>query len=339
MKKKLLSLLTGGFVLMCSVSLAQPTLTATGVNPVYGDVYSGYTSGYISPGSSGANQTWNLASLTGSSGGTATAVAPASTTYGSSFPGSNLSWDNNSSASESFYKTSPTAFQFYGIASSTTLMSYSNPEDFLRFPFTYNDTYYDTWAVQFVNGGYTFYRTGTTTVTADGYGTLITPNGTYNNVLRIHFVQVYQDSANIGGPYIVSYNNDEYMWYKEGVHVQLATLYNLTTSAGGPYTGGSYATGSLGVENAPLLISSVNLFPNPATDQVTVDFTLTENQAVEIKLFNDLGQQVKISQSVGGVQGLNMLQLDVADLPEGIYFAQLLCKENVAATKRFVITK
>lgn len=331
--------MTGSLVLMCSVSLAQPTLTATGINPVIGESFTFNGSTYVSPGSAGASQTWNLASMSGTPGELTTVVAPSSTPNGTSFPGSNIAWSTPTSG-VSYFKTSVTALQYYGgVSGGGTVMPYSNPEDFLHFPCTFTNTFSDTWATQFLSGAYTFYRTGTTTVTADGYGTLITPTTTYTDVMRVHFVQVYQDSAYIGGPYIITYNNDEYMWYKEGAHVQIAAVYTLTTSAGGPYTGGLYVTGSVGIDNSSDFISSSNLFPNPASDKVTVDFTLTENQKVDVRLFNAVGEQVEINQNADGIQGENTMQLDIANLAEGIYFAQIVLKGNVAATKRFVIAK
>ena len=338
MKKKLLSLMTWSLVLMCSVSIAQPTLTATGMNPVIGNSYTVESANYVSPGSSGASQTWNLSSMSGTSSSTANAVSPGSTTYGGSFPNSNLAW-TNTGGDAIYYKTSNTALQFYGVASGTTVLSYSNPEDQLHFPFTYNNTYSDTWAVNFNSGGYTVYRKGTTNVTADSYGTLVTPAGTFTNVLRIHFVQNYQDSIYVMGPQIVTYNNDEYIWYKEGTHVQLATVYTLTPSTGSPTTSGTYTTTTSGINEFSGILSSSDLFPNPASDKVTIDFSLTENQKVNVRLINVIGEQLNINQNTNGVQGENRIQLDVADLSEGIYFAQIVLNGNIAATKRFVISK
>jgi len=225
------------------------------------------------------------------------------------------------------------------VAGPPTVFTYSNFEDWMHFPFTYNNTYTDTWSATFVSGGYNFTRSGSTTVTADSYGTLITPNGTYTNVLRVHFVQVYQDSTYIGTPYIITYNNDEYMWYKDGVHSALAAVFNLTTSASAPSSGGIYLTGSVGINELPNYITSYSVFPNPAIDKITINFTLTENKKVDILLFNSLGQKMEINQNTNGFQGLNSVQLNVATLPKGIYFAQVLLDGNIAVTKRFVINK
>lgn len=342
MKKTLLNLVTASLVLIYSISMAQPNLTATGINAVVGESFTlnSYTAVAVSPGSAGASQTWNLTSMSGTPLGLTSIVAASSTTYGSSFTNANIAW-NTSGSGLSYFKTSSTAMQGYGTvtASGSVIMPYSNPEDYLHFPFNYNNTFSDTWATQFLSGGYTFYRTGTTTVTADGYGTLITPTATYTNVMRVHMVQDYRDSTYIGMPYIITYNNDEYVWYKEGTHYQIATIYTLTSSSGGLYYGGSYVAGSTGIDNSSDFISSSSLFPNPATDKVTIDFTLTENKEVNVQMLNATGQQVIMNQNAKGNRGLNTIQLDVANLSEGIYFAKITLDGNIATTKRFVISK
>ena len=219
-------------------------------------------------------------------------------------------------------------------------MSFSNPEDFLRFPFTFGNTYTDPWAVNFVNGGYTFYRTGNTTITADAYGTLITAAGTFNNVTRVHMVQVYQDSTFFGTPYIITYNNDEYFWYANGTHASLAATFTFTSSAGGAPTQSSFFLGTaVGIDDISAALSSVNLFPNPVADLVTVDLILTENKEVLVQLYNAIGQEMQISQRRDGITGSNTIQLNVMDLPEGIYYAQIMLDGNIAATRRFVVGK
>ena len=70
-----------------------------------------------------------------------------------------------------------------------------------------------------------------------------------------------------------------------------------------------------------------------------IDFTLTENKTVSVQVFNALGQKMDMNQQVDGFQGTNTIQLDVATLPEGIYFASIVLDGTTAATKRFVIAK
>jgi len=280
MKRRLLYFIPGYMLLLGNAAIAQPTLTATGINPVIGESYTINNGNYVSEGSSGANQTWDLSTISGSSGGLTNNVTPSSTPNGSNFPTSNLAADNTTTGSTGYYFTSSSVLQILGAVggSGSTVITYSNYEDILHFPFNYNNSYNDQWAASFQSAGYNYYRTGNTTVTADGYGTLITPNGTYTNVMRVHFVQDYQDSTYIGTPYIITYYNDEYIWYKEGVHATLAAVYTFTNSMSGTSTAGFYLTGTIGIDETNNYITSSNVFPNPAVDKVNINLNLTEKK-------------------------------------------------------------
>lgn len=338
MKNIFLCVITGIHLLIVSFSIAQPTLTANGINANVGESFTYNTCSYINPGGSGASQTWDFSSMNNNSSITVNMVTPSSTTYGSSFPLANVAWTTSSTAN--YFKISSTAFQNYGLYYSAYVIPYSNPEDMLRYPFSYNDTYNDTWATQFVSGGYIFYRTGTTTVTADGYGTLITPNGTYLDVLRVHLEQNYQDSAYISGyPNIITYNNNQYLWYKYGIHIQLASVYSLTSTIGSNSNGGSYTTGNVGINVSPESLISYDIYPNPASEKAFIDINLTKPQKIQIQLFNSLGQSACYDNCIDGIKGENIIQLDINQIPDGIYFAKVVCDNNIVTTKRFVISQ
>jgi hypothetical protein len=347
MKTSLQNLFLAASLFTACVSLAQPTLTAASINPVVGDAIVDYNTNYLSPGTAGANQTWNLSTFTISTTNSYTAVNPSSTTYSASFTNANVC-ETNGAGYYGYYKTSATALQIYGnVVSSgttTTVMPYSNPEDFLHFPFTYTNSYTDTWATTFVSAGTTYYRKGADSVTADGYGTLTLPNGTYSNVLRVHFVQNYRDSASLGGsPFIITYRNDEYVWYLNGNHYPIATVSSLATSFGGSPTVsqyGSYMKNIVaGIENMDVVTTSCNLFPNPASTTITLNLNLTGNKKVEVRLFNSIGEQINVTINADGIQGSNNYNLDVTHVSEGIYFAQISLDGVLTSTKRFVVTK
>lgn len=340
MKKQLLTLFFGSSMLFTASVIAQPTLTATGTNPVIGNSFSLATTAYFSEGSAGANQTWNLSSLTPSGTSTSNCVAVSSTPNGSSFPAANIAFNNVSTSNYSYFKTSSSAYQNYGnVLSSGVVMSYSNPEDMLRFPFTYLNTYSDPWATSFVNGGYTFYRTGVTTITADAYGTLILPTGTISNVTRIHMVQNYQDSAFIGMPYVITYLNDEYLWYKDGTHSVLAACFTFTTNGGSPTQTGFYLNTPVGIEETEMSLSSVNLYPNPAAENVSFELELTDNTSVEVNFYDILGNQVMSPIKQSGTIGKNIVYVPVENLAEGVYVADILVGTNNRVSKRFVVKK
>jgi Secretion system C-terminal sorting domain len=71
---------------------------------------------------------------------------------------------------------------------------------------------------------------------------------------------------------------------------------------------------------------SVSVFPNPATEFITVN---NEEAVKTVQIFNFTGRKMKNFDIVKGER------YDVADLPNGMYFVQLLGKNNkVLATQR-----
>jgi hypothetical protein len=76
-----------------------------------------------------------------------------------------------------------------------------------------------------------------------------------------------------------------------------------------------------------------SLYPNPANTNVTVNYALNQGPAsLEIK--NLLGQVQRVTSVVAGSKSSN---LDVADLPSGIYFVTLKSNGNIIDTKRLVV--
>ncbi len=80
-------------------------------------------------------------------------------------------------------------------------------------------------------------------------------------------------------------------------------------------------------------ISSIKLFPNPATDILSVS---AENDFTQIKIINNLGQVIYeedfISKDKNAV-------LKIKDLPTGIYILNLINNKSESASKRFVISR
>ena len=338
--KKSIQVLLAGCLIVSIDSFAQPTLTASGVGPVTGNQITNKGGTYSGPtGTAGANQTWDLSGLPSTSSIVSSYIVPSTTPNASSFPGATVAVSTTGSP-YGYYKTSSTVWQNIGAVSPAgVIIPYSNPEDILHFPFSYNSTYSDPWATTFTNTGYTFYRTGTTTVTADGYGTLITPAGTFTNVLRVHFVEVYQDSAQVGGtPYIIDYNNDEYIWYLNNNHAPIAFVFTLTASGFPSSQSGYYTSNVQGINESNALVS-FDLSPNPSSDNINITISLKEKQETEIRLFNSIGDEVNKLISAQSLPGLNNYSINVQNLPEGIYFAEVFLNGVPASTRRFSVCK
>lgn len=340
--KKSVQLFFGAILFASANIVAQPTLTASGSNMVVGDQLVQSTADGVSPGTAGASQTWNLASMTTAGTETISVVAPGSTTNGSSYPSANVAAQTASATG--YYNANSSSFQNYGAVAGGVTITYSNPEDLMHYPFTYNNTYNDAWGGQFTASGFTVYRAGTTTVTADGYGTVTTPSGTYPNSLRVHLQQSYQDSSNIFGTVVLNtYTNDQYMWFDNSRHLAVASVYTLTTvlNGGAPSasSGGTYFGAPVGIQHHDAAGASVRLYPNPASSAVSVNVELAQGQPVELKVFNSLGEETGTAVSGTGVQGENMYRLDISKYNEGIYFVQAWINGTLSTTRRFVVSR
>jgi hypothetical protein len=67
------------------------------------------------------------------------------------------------------------------------------------------------------------------------------------------------------------------------------------------------------------------IFPNPTTDLLTIDFQdFNINQSVKIHIINSIGQ---IQKTV--FINENLSQIDVSNLPKGIYFLKIIGNENI----------
>src|SRR3954469_9213383 len=108
MKKLLLLSLIAG----ASVAFAQPVLTTTMI-PSVGQVMNYHKAAYMSPGSSGANQTWNFSTLTSTGTTNYTVGLPSSTQYTASFPNANLQM--NDGTNYEFWSTTANDLSVEGV--------------------------------------------------------------------------------------------------------------------------------------------------------------------------------------------------------------------------------
>ncbi len=65
-----------------------------------------------------------------------------------------------------------------------------------------------------------------------------------------------------------------------------------------------------------------NIYPNPATKDINIELNIPNNEAVNISLFNNLGQQIQ-SNELGNISGSKTYKIDISDLPKGIYFVNI----------------
>lgn len=303
---------------------AQLTITQAENNPTVGDTFTQHVNSNVDAsfdfGPAGENVTWDLSSY----GSASTAPVNVVQADDPEFPDATIAYTQN--GTETFFKTDNDAFSYYGI-NGTAEVIYTDPEDQARFPMTYGDSYIDSKEGTFDAFTQAGVRTGTMEVTADGYGTLITPLHEYNNALRLQLIR--RDTDVIGGNETTS-QDTLYFWYAEGIHFPVATFFRV-------YSGGSFVQASFNYieqeSNTPPLgqgLSEANgdleIYPNPVKDQLHVQ---QETKAkVHCRILTSSGQLIDNREVRDGL-------CNVSDLSPGVYILQIQNEER-AVSRRFV---
>lgn len=333
-------------LIICAASataIAQPTLTASTNNPVAGDVFYGYaldTAG-VNKGAAGASITWNFSSVVRSDSDTTTYFTCAATPYCDSFAGSNIVMYDGSDYA--YGVSSSTGLELIGAYSSGNYIHLSNHNTLLKFPLTYGTTFTDTFAAQFDLFGSTMFISGTNTYTCDAWGTITTPFGTFNNVLRVRQVEISKDSIDfMGMPSVNITETESYNWYVAGFHSPLMTINYDTTGSGTPYVSDAkYYRGMMttAVSDVASKVSTLNVYPNPATDNVTFGFDIAgTTAATNLVVYDATGRVVNSINGANLKAGKNEVSINVNNLPAGMYIVRLQ-GDGAAASARFSVVK
>ena len=291
-------------LLACATAFAQPILTAADINTLNFANNRFYTNNTtLNPDLAGANVTWDfssLTSLTAAEDNPYTVVTVASGPFSSSFPTSNYVLQIYSDT-YGYYLLSSDKVEILGFSFNDQIDgTYTNPETLFVFPFTYGmsnvDTFQESASTPIV----------TKTSTYDAYGTLITPFGTFTDVMRIK--QEFSSSTSVNYEFI------KLNPYQEILSVE--------TSLGNPSYFSFYQSIPLAVE--VLKKNNLSIFPNPASSIV---YLQTQNNAIfnKIVIIDLTGKKV--------LEQNNANQVDIANLAKGLYVIEAFFGENKFQTK------
>ena len=85
-------------------------------------------------------------------------------------------------------------------------------------------------------------------------------------------------------------------------------------------------------ENTIKNISDVTAYPNPATDQVKINYNVTEATEIKVEILNSMGQRLMVQNHNAIAPGIHSLDIDIRSLPSGIYFVNSIAGgENIAS--------
>lgn len=301
-------------VALCTNLNAQITLTASLANPQPGDT-AVYYKNIGNPGPAGAGVTWDFSSLDTSS---RKVVA-----YYGCQPNHSVCADSSIGIFVWHY------YLNYDMDSLTDMgwdcncnesFSIINPKQLLHYPLDYNGPHYAD-SFQFIHtsqGGYYEYGIGAVDISADAYGTLILPDSTYPNTLRVKRREAckYDWTYNNIGPHNIYTSVDEYYeWYSESSHTFLLQLkLHISTTK---------------VDELSDRLH-VDIHPNPANDLLNIDLGADNGEIKQVAMDDIIGRTVV---NYAGNHLGNKLALDVSDLPPGSYFLRIKTPKGVAIKK------
>lgn len=327
MKTTFLSLLT-----FLAFHLGIHAQVISSINPTIGDVaVLSIEFTILDPGASGDGITWdfsqasfigeNVINVISLSDATSSDLFPDAT---HAFGGSFLGGDEDFFAFFDFNGGWSDLGQVTNDVGDVYTTIFSDPHTYFTTPLSAtssgSDTYASTLDLGFLNGTIS----GSSTWTVDGSGTLILPNATYTDVLRVR-----NEAVEILTPELFPIDIEStiitHMWLKDGIPFPLLQAVTTIEDFGGEIEEEFYATalisyssGVSSVRNQQALNSYWRASPNPFQDQVRLSATKYLTGNVKISVLTVSGSLVK---TVGtfNISNSKEIMLNMVDLPSGIY--------------------
>ncbi len=96
----------------------------------------------------------------------------------------------------------------------------------------------------------------------------------------------------------------------------------------------------VGIDEAGIPLEDVLIYPNPAIDEFTIEFSTTATTAIDINLFNKLGQNVRTVREEKMISGLqkHKYTFDSSTLDAGVYMIEI-ATERGSVSRRLVLIK
>jgi hypothetical protein len=330
-------LLPFAFILFTFEVIAQPTFTATDLNPVVGDVFNSIkadTTG-INFGNAGPNQTWNFNLLLNTIIKTDSIISPSQAPGAYLFPTATIVYKNgtNTSNSYTFFRTDNSVQEILGdyninAGQPSDSLVLSSPLMLSNYPMTYLSSYYDSSsAVLDSSGLFPILIKFRQLQTGDAYGTLNINNQVFNDVLRVEKIDSLFFDFGFFQDLIIKRT---YSWFQIGYKTPLISIdiqldQNSTTISNKTVTVNSDLP--LSVLNA-IKDNQVNVYPNPAINDLKIINGFKGATTYEIK---DLSGKIIVSDQ------LNIISktIDIKALSEGMYILELKSNDKVLK-KKFV---
>ena len=315
---------------------AQPIITYNGNAPQIGDTYElAGDNGSYDPGPSGANQNWDFSDITPTLFNSETAITPESTPFADDFPEATIAFHyTGDNESYSYAQVSTTEMLNDGVgfdpgSENEFFIHYTDAVKLMQYPFSFSDTYTDTYFSAYNLAELLTHERGNITVTADAWGSVSTPENTYSNTLRVKKERISTDSVWMSGIflYVNTTTQTDYEWYTATSHTPVISI-SITDDGSSV----SYRTDGVGIGEEQFLQSQINIYPNPATNRINVKLPKGNKTDMDIYIFDLQGKQVTQLKKTG----VSQFSADISSLAPGEYVVAIKGNSTQYIAKRFI---
>lgn len=311
----------------------------------------------------GANYTWDFSALTPNSSRFEKYDSPFSfqIPYNYIFNPTNTSYGKNNpqrtgavatfsiTAAYDFYKETTANFiqvgAAYTINGTPIPFIYSPADTIYRFPMNYLNT--DSCNYKYGLGVPTFGyygQKGHRVNVVDGWGNITTPYGTFS-ALRLKSTVTSIDTVYYAslffGTNLPMQTKHEYKWLTTGLKIPLLEIDANVIAGNETITNVAYidSVSRVGITEINN-IANISVFPNPASDQLVLQYHMVSAATVKISICNVLGETMTIVENgkmaIG--ENLNVINLKELKLSEGIYFVNFESNGS-REIKKIIISK
>jgi len=302
-----------------------------------------YTMGVLElseAGEVGENMVWDYSTFLTVNSYNAQILSSSPSSFEDDFP--NANWMLEAGGGQYYYNYGPDVFEYFGGVEGGASYPYNDSEIYFPYPFSYGETWTDTFDNVLNIAGFETHRSGTVSSVVDGYGTLDLPGGVHlDDVTRISLSREITDSSMTGE---VTYLIDIATFYSGTTVVPMVSHTHAQVIEGQDTTIQDYTeilqSYLVEIDELQNEATEINftMFPNPASSKVQFVFAggiFTPNSIIDAIEIRDItGRLIETLQLVPGV---NSGMIDVSTWAKGVYTATSKRGLESLSTKQLIV--
>lgn len=315
--------------------IAQPVITSENVYLIGDQTEIAWCSNPTAPGVAGADVIWDFSDLNEIEEQVFDYIDPSSTIFGYQFPNSTLCGVGSDNY-HSFYSVSDEHLIVEGYAGyeqgsmDTIKILYSDVEEFIPIPFEFGDTHFDTFEGATEALGFAIPFEGEIDLEVDGYGTLILPNGTFENAVRYHFNRT-QENTILGQT--TTNTKEQWGWMSPDYRFWLC-LMEINNDGFGDEDVVWYSKNPLTLSTEVEERETVEIYPNPLSVGESLQFNFDAESSALIELYSLQGRKIE-SFRMQVHTGENRISFR-KNLPAGVYSLRIITETKHLTAKLLI---